>query len=291
MPKLPAPEIICTLEESSGNSEGLRLVGGASPQNNIPQCSSGGSGSVGDGSGGDCGSGDSESEPLRPKSQRRYSQDDIKCHYRSLDVVLGVPNDAGDAPRRLSQQLEKDALLLDPLSVRRQSVASVQTEEVRMSPRQYDRRRRSRCEYDFVSAENRRRRSREEAAGRTSRRGSSTNELLLRVDQDRRASRESTSSNGYHRRGSTVPQYLSVRDHRDIEARRVSSTSVISRVSSRPTMKPLDPAERRRHKVVMVCASVAVGILLIAILLIAVTLRLSPTIDEMGKLRLCMFSN
>lgn len=48
-----------------------------------------------------------------------------------------------------------------------------------------------------------------------------------------------------------------------------------------------DPEEATRSRAVLVCAAVAAIILITAVTLIAVTLKMSPTIDEMGK---CCFN-
>lgn len=144
---------------------------------------------------------------------------------------------------------------------RRQSVAAtVQTEERYRSPRQLQHRRRS----EF-SAHEKRRRSRAE----------------LDNLRDVAGYRDAEALNG-GRRGTRSSQMLNAYD---LDSARLSVSSGRHRKTSRHSTPPReeDPEERRRNRVVLVCASVAVAIFLIAILLVAVTLRLTPTIDEMGE--------
>ncbi|KAK8726848.1 hypothetical protein OTU49_010092, partial [Cherax quadricarinatus] len=83
------------------------------------------------------------------------------------------------------------------------------------------------------------------------------------------------------RRGTRGSQVL---NPYDLESARLSVSSNRTRKGShRSQPEEMDPEERRRSRVVLVCASVAVAIFLIAILLVAVTLRMSPAIDEIVR--------
>ncbi|XP_071548150.1 uncharacterized protein [Panulirus ornatus] len=177
---------------------------------------------------------------------RRYSSDDIGCHYSSLtqpQVISPVT-----AP--------EDWDALDRPSSRRQSVATVQTEDRYRSPRPGGHRRRSE-----LSAQDKRRKSRGD-----------TDTLMDPADMNgvRRGTRGSNALSPY-----------------DLESARLSLSSGRQRKSSRHSngdpSGELDEEEQRRSRAVLVCASVAVAIFLIAILLVAITLRMSPAIDEMGK--------
>lgn len=184
-----------------------------------------------------------------PSRSRRYSSDDIGCRYSSLSHTHLMP------PLAVSHLGSSEGSL-----PRRQSVAAtVQTEERYRSPRQLQHRRRS----EF-SAHEKRRRSRAE------------------LDNMRDAGyRDAEALNG-GRRGTRASQMLNAYD---LDSARLSVSSGRHRKTSRHSTPPReeDPEERRRSRVVLVCASVAVAIFLIAILLVAVTLRLTPTIDEMGE--------
>lgn len=184
-----------------------------------------------------------------PRS-RRYSSDDIGCRYSSLSHTHLMP------PLVVSHLGSSEGSL-----PRRQSVAATsQTEERYRSPRQLPHRRRS----EF-SAHEKRRRSRAE----------------LDNLRDAGGYRDAEALNG-GRRGTRSSQMLNAYD---LDSARLSVSSGRHRKTSRHSTPPreVDPEERRRSRVVLVCASVAVAIFLIAILLVAVTLRLSPTIDEMGE--------
>lgn len=178
------------------------------------------------------------------RGSRRYSIDDIGCHYSSLThMQLLTPLDGPQGWGVAGASLP-----------RRQSVASVQTEERYRSPRPAHRRR------SELNAHDKRRKSRGE------------------VD----ALMDPAAMNGV-RRGTRCSQVLSPFD---LESARLSVSSNRTRKSSRRSSQPeeIDPEERRRNRVVLVCASVAVAIFLIAILLVAVTLKMSPAIDEIGEL-------
>ena len=144
---------------------------------------------------------------------------------------------------------------------RRQSVAAtVQTEERYRSPRQLPHRRRS----EFTAHEKRRR-----------------SRVELDHLKDAYGYRDAEALNG-GRRGTRASQML---NPYDLDSARLSVSSGRHRKTSRHSTPPReeDPEELRRNRVVLVCASVAVAIFLIAILLVAITLRLTPTIDEMGE--------
>lgn len=191
---------------------------------------------------------------------RRYSSDDIGCHYRSSLTQLQLPT-------ALDTYHGRGAAVAGVSPHRRQSVATVQLEDRYRSPRHLTPRRRS----EFSSPYEKRRKSRVDA------------DLMGEAS----VCRDHTAVNGV-RRSTRSSVQQGVNPYEPVTARLSGSSAAdkqrkTSRNSSLPA-EEIDAEERRRSRVVLVCASVAVGIFLIAILLVAITLRMSPTIDELGEL-------
>ncbi|XP_064113679.1 uncharacterized protein LOC135220481 [Macrobrachium nipponense] len=149
---------------------------------------------------------------------------------------------------------------------RRKSVASVQTggQSSATGPRHPVKRRRSE-----TIDKGRRRRSRPDDDF------SLTSDGHSRKDDLRRGN-SSASSEG--RRGNRNSQLIG---NDDLESARMSGHYYkTDHMNGNPDTQDQD--EPHRSRVVVVCASIAVGIFLTAILLVAITLRMSPAIDEMG---------
>lgn len=232
--------------------------------------------------------------PSHPRGKRRYSNDDIDVHYTSLTQVqfsspmdlspsVGAmaltptdpPQSAGLLALTPSESMhEAGAAALTPTEPwqggaemgltppRRQSAASVQTEVPLRSPKAPGSRRRS----EAANHDGKRRKSR------------GNGETIAVLDPS--ALQDPAAANGV-RRGTRGSQMMSPYD---VDATRTSVSSGVRRKTSRHSeAQEEDLDERRRNKVVFICASVAVTIFLLAILLVAITLRMSPAIDEMGE--------